>query len=129
MLTETVATFVKQNKAKGFRAEARYFDDGDFVTYFAKNDLYHAVRWSEVVTAYISEVSGELIGCKIKGVAALWKELGDFHVVCSDGKAKIGPLLLAASMADGKKEKEKIVAMNRQFGAETVDLSALGQAA
>jgi len=105
-MTSTLSEYLSTHKPAGFRSEATYFVDGDFLTYFLSNDPYYAERYDDMLTMYKSETTGELIGCKLKGVKLLVDKMGEFSFSVTDGKVKLGPLLVTAAMVSRKDSRE-----------------------
>lgn len=55
----------------GFKAVPHYFPDGDFISCFASDERCYAKQVGERLTVYYSDKTGEVVGCKIKGVKAI----------------------------------------------------------
>ena len=99
-----------------FRSEPQYFEDGDFVTYFFKDDIYHAERVDELLTVYVSDRTKELIGCKIKGVRAILKQADALFVTIKDVSSgiKLGMLFMAAiTMSEPDKAKDYMAMLEK----------------
>jgi hypothetical protein len=60
---------------KEFRPTAYYDPDGDCIVFLARPDNFHAERVDDLVTVYISEETGEVIGSLLKGVTPLCRKL------------------------------------------------------
>jgi len=81
-MATTLDQYLEGKTPKGFRAVPHYFEDGDYVSFYFSDGRCYAKRVDELLTAYYSEETGELVGCKIKGVALLLRTLKeDFAVV------------------------------------------------
>lgn len=109
-----------------------YFQDGDFVTFYFADDEAYEDRADGLVTLYRSFETGNLVGCKIKGVKRILAKLGNFGVAIQDGDAKvmlwmlfIGAALVSPSTASQKDSEE----LSRQYGALPVDNLPRGLAA
>lgn len=63
------------NLEKEFRPTAYYDADGDCIEFLARPDNFHAERVDELVTVYLSEETGEVIGSLLKGVTPFCKKL------------------------------------------------------
>lgn len=72
---ETLKEYLTANPPTEFQSSAEYFDVGDFVTYFAKSEMYYASRIDGLVTVYRSEKTDEPIGFKIKAVKSILKNM------------------------------------------------------
>lgn len=58
-----------------FHPTAYYDPDGDCIEFLARPDNFHAERVDELVTVYISEETGEIIGSLLKSVTPLCEKL------------------------------------------------------
>lgn len=127
----TLEQFMAKSPQPSFEAKPQYFADGDYVSYFVDDELYYAQRLDEHVTVYVSEKTGQMIGCKIKSVSHLLKNLGDFSVSITDHDHEISLGLLfltAATLADLSK-RERYMEIARKLGKAPLDRSTLPQAA
>lgn len=61
----------KKREIGKFKPIPQYFEAGDYLTVFFAEDIPHAIRVDGLLTIYVSDESGELVGCKIKGVSRL----------------------------------------------------------
>lgn len=68
----------KTKPAKIFRPLAQYIPEGDCLVFYFKPDPSHAERLDELLTVFRSQESGELTGCKIKGIKCILKRLEDY---------------------------------------------------
>jgi len=75
---QNLSEYLAGNPPRGFRPGPHYFPTGDYVTLFIKDERGHAERVDDLLTVYLSLATGELVGCKIKGVKRLLAELGAF---------------------------------------------------
>jgi hypothetical protein len=99
-MTETHLTdYLAGKKCQGFDPHPFYSKDGDFVSYYFRNDVCRAERIDNLLTIYLSleTAEEEFVGFKLKGVKQLWRHLGDFGFNVFDGKGKpmLGMLFLA----------------------------------
>ena len=72
--------YLKTHKAKGFKAVPHYFGQGDFVTYYFRDDPCYAERVDDLLTVFLTFDTKELVGCKIKGVRHILRTAGNFGV-------------------------------------------------
>jgi hypothetical protein len=73
-----------------------YSRAGDFVSIFREDTPYIAERVDEVLTIYLAQDNGRLIGCKIKGVSILARNvLALMHI--DSGPIRIQWMLLNAA--------------------------------
>ena len=126
-MAQNLTEYLRGRKAKRFVARPLYFQDGDFVSYFLKDERCYARRVDRLLTLYVSMQSDELVGCKIKGVRRLLKKLGDFGVMIEDGDgAVLGLLFLAAaSLTDDPSQKEEYERIGHKIGSAKIEKSEL----
>lgn len=83
MAQETSAHMLKElaslPRAK-FRGEPWYNAAGDCVMWFFGEQESYACRIDDKLTVYRAFGTDDLVGCQVKGVAALLQKLGTFHV-------------------------------------------------
>jgi hypothetical protein len=87
--------YLAGKEARNFRPHPQYSRDGDFLTFFFRDDDAIAKRVDELLTVYVSAETDELVGAKIKGVQRILSTLGDFGVTIKDAKLTLGMLFLA----------------------------------
>jgi hypothetical protein len=110
-LTEYFATAQCGN----FKPEPMYSAQGDFLTFFFKDDDAYERRVDELLTIYLSESTDELVGCKIKGVREILKTLGDFGVMIRNKKLMLSMLFLAGmAVSKTPESKEKYEMIGRR---------------
>jgi hypothetical protein len=117
-LTEYLAT----NKPEGFRPVPHYFPQGDFVTYYFRNDPCYAQRLDDVITVFLAFGSDELVGCKIKGVKQILQSAGNFDVTIDDGAIKLGIFFfVGAAVAKDEAQKKRYEELRRVAKNVTLD--------
>jgi hypothetical protein len=79
-MDEKLKEYLAENPSKGFRPVPHYFPTGDYVTFYVKDERCHAERVDDLLTVFLSNDTGEMIGCKIKGVRRLLDAMGAFGV-------------------------------------------------
>jgi hypothetical protein len=92
---ELIAYIKSHPPAGEFRPCAYYGPDEDALMFYFRNDPDYAKRINSRVTVYLSTDTHELVGCQIKGVGRVLRELGDFDVTIKHGKIKLKIVLLA----------------------------------
>jgi len=102
-MAKTLKDYLATASHKGFNPVPRYYSVGDYLTYFARPDRCTTKRINELLTIYVAE-DGSLVGCKVKGISLVMKDLKKLHVCVSDGKLTLG--LLFVSLAALTKEAE-----------------------
>ena len=79
--------------ADQFVPVATYDPDGDCIEFLAKPDPFYAERVDDLVTVYISQESGEVIGSLIKGASAfcekMLEKMPGFKIEILDGRVKL----------------------------------------
>lgn len=112
----------------GQEPDAAVLQRGDFITYFRKDDLACTRRLGKIATVYLSEETGEMVGCKIKSVNALLAILGDFKILVHDKEngISLGMLIFAAmSEADSPEVKQEYRRLAKDFGDASIDRESL----
>lgn len=94
---ETLDQYLEGRKAKGFTSVPHYFRDGDFVSFFLSDERCYSERVDDLLTVYLSEKTGEMVGCKVKGVRLLLETLDAFSVTIDDGRVRLSWLFLSAA--------------------------------
>jgi hypothetical protein len=97
MATDTdLERYLIENAPSGeFSPCAHYDRDADALTVFISNEPEYAKRLNSRVTAYLSEETDELMGCRIKGVRSVLEDIGSFDVALSHGRIKLKMLFVA----------------------------------
>lgn len=79
--------------AERFQPTTTYDPDGDCIDFLARPDPFYAERVDDLVTAYYSQETGELVGSLLKGVLAFCKKMSEtmpaFEVVIRDGRVQL----------------------------------------
>jgi hypothetical protein len=85
--------------ARPFRPTAYYDADGDCIEFLARPDNFHGERLDDLVTVYVSEETGEVIGSLLSGVTPLCRNLLErlpgFRIEIQQGKVKLVHIFLA----------------------------------
>lgn len=113
---------LKGRKVKDFKAVPHYFANGDYVTYYLRNDRCHAQRVDDLLTVYLAMGTDELVGCKIKGVKHILQTAGDFGVRVDDGDVHLGLFFfLGAAWTKDEAKKKRYEELGRM--AKNVSLN------
>ena len=91
----TLADYIKGKRPAAFEARPLYVAEGDCLTFYFKDDDAYAERIDELLTVYRSAGTRELVGCQVKGVRYILKNLGTFGVEIRDGKVDLRVLFMA----------------------------------
>jgi len=89
-MAEDLKSYLAEHKCQGFNPVPHYFQAGDFITYFSRDDRCFEQRLDDIVTVYLSMDTKELVGCKIKGVKHILQTAGDFDVTVDDAEVRLG---------------------------------------
>ncbi len=109
-MAENLTERLAGRRCADFNPRPMYFQDGDYVTYFFKDEIAEENRVDELLTVYRSIKTGEMVGCKIKGVRRILQMLGRFGVVIQDEHNVLGILFVGAALIlpERREEHEKV---------------------
>jgi hypothetical protein len=129
-MAESLTEYLAKNKPQGFRPVPHYFPQGDFVTYYFRNDPCYAQRLDDVVTVFLAFGTDELVGCKIKGVKKILQSAGDFDVHIEDSAIKLGLFFfVGAAVAKDESQRKRYDELQRLAKNATLDRRELQTAA
>jgi hypothetical protein len=94
-MAENLMDYLATAKCEKFEPKPMYSVQGDFLTFFFRDDDAYERRVDELLTLYLSESGNELVGCKIKGVSAILRTLGNFGVTIREKQLRLSMLFLA----------------------------------
>jgi hypothetical protein len=118
--------YLASAKCEHFEPKPLYSAQGDFLTFFFRDDDAYEKRVDELLTVYLAEADDELVGCKIKGVTQILKTLGNFGVMIRDQQLKLSMLFLAGMAVSSTPEsKEKYEAIGKQTQGVVLDTEKL----
>ena len=89
-MAQDLDEYLKTHPPKGFRPVPHYFAQGDFVTFYFRNDPCFAQRVDDLLTVFVAFDTRELVGCKIKGVKHILQTAGEFGVTVDGGDIQLG---------------------------------------
>jgi hypothetical protein len=106
-----------------FEPYAYYGEEEDALTVYFRGDADYARRLNSRVTVFLSLDSEELVGCQIKSVRHVLKDIGWFDVSIEHGKARLDLLFLPlyGAFPDGDDARHfyrKLGEMARRAGIE-----------
>ena len=105
-MAEDLMTYLAGREATRFEPRPFYSPDGDFLTFYFRDEDHYAERVDELLTVYRSMENHELIGCKIKGVSRILDTLGRFGVEVEDGEMRMSFLFLSGALnPDGDRRR------------------------
>jgi len=117
--------YIKSHPPVGEFAPCAYFgQEEDALMFYFRNDPDYAKRVNSRVTIYLSEENNELVGCQIKGVGRVLRELGQFDVTIRHGRVKLSLVLLAFmdGMLAGDETREVYREVYRRAAEADVEL-------
>jgi hypothetical protein len=121
--------YLKTHPPLGFRPVPHYFPQGDFVTYYFRNEPSYAERVDDLLTVYLTFDTKELVGCKIKGVKHILQTAGDLGVSLDDGLVRLGMFFfVGASLAKDEAQRTRYDQIGRQAKEVTMDRKQLEEA-
>lgn len=80
-MADNLKDYLQSAKCKGFQPIPQDFAKGDFLTHYFKDARCHSKRVDDLLTVYLADDTGELVGCKIKGVKHILRNAGQFGVL------------------------------------------------
>ena len=92
----------KDQMAEDPQMEMKYVPEGDCLVYFMNDHLCHAERLTDLVTIFIADDDGELVGFEIKGVRRMLEQYKSFGVTLHRRKVQIGILFVLAGVHPGQ---------------------------
>lgn len=99
-MAPNLSEYLKTNRPGTFRSAPRYFESGDYLTYFVQDVDYYAKRLDDVVTVYLTKGTDRLVGCKVKGVRHILRTAGAFGVGLEGAAVKLGLFFFAGAAPD-----------------------------
>ena len=119
--------YIQKHPHKGFDGQPHYYEDGDYLTFFAKEDRCYSVRINELLTIYVSSSDrSSLVGCKIKGIVQVVQYLERLKVVVSDSDISIGLLFTSVAAVTNEDDTRKdVISYGSQLPAAQIPRSSL----
>ena len=128
-MAQDLMEYLKTHPPQGFRPIPHYFPQGDFVTYYFRNDPSFAERVDDLLTVFLTFDTKELVGCKIKGVKHILQTAGDFGVTLDDGDVQLGLFFfVGASMAKEESQRKRYEQLRLVASAAILDKRELAGA-
>jgi len=121
---ELIAHIMSHPPIGKFRPCAYYGVEEDALMFYFRDEPDYARRVNSRITIYLSMHDHELVGCQIKGVGRVLRELGKFDVTIKHGKVKLQFVLLAFmdSMLEGPETQEVYREVVRRAREKDVEL-------
>lgn len=121
-MAKNLKEYLENHHPQGFRPVPHYIPEGDFVTYYFRNDPSFAQRVDDLLTVYLAFDSKELVGCKIKGVKHILQAAGDFGVTVDDGRIQLGLFFfVGAALAKDTLQRMRYEELGRVASKVTID--------
>ncbi len=67
--------YLDTHKHKGFKPAPRYYESGDYLTYFFKEDRCLSTEINEFLTIYRSIIDSSLVGFKLNNISLIIPQL------------------------------------------------------
>jgi hypothetical protein len=107
-MAEDLMEYLNTHPPQGFRPIPHYFPQGDFVTYYFRNERCYAQRVDDLLTVFVAFDTNELVGCKIKGIKHILQTAGDFGVSLDAGVVRLGMFFfIGASLAKDEVQRSR----------------------
>jgi hypothetical protein len=113
---------------KQFVSKPHFYGDEDFLTYFINENRCFAQRINELVTVFTDIRTGELVGCKVKGIQRILSNIKGFHVRVTDGTTTLGLLFLSLLAESPDREKPSLRRAAERFSDVPIPQQALSTA-
>jgi hypothetical protein len=123
-MDKTLEQYLEGKTCEGLKLRPQYFQDGDFVTYFFREDVAYEERFDELLTIYKAMETGEMVGCKIKGVCRILSKLKAFKVVVDDERWPLALMFLGAALVNPASQDE-YQRHSEDYGEVTIDSKEL----
>ena len=121
-MAQDLIEYLKTHPAQGFRPVPHYFPEGDFVTYYFRNDPSYAQRVDDLLTVFLAFDTKELVGCKIKGVRHILQTAGDFGIGLDAGTVQLGFFFfVGASLAKEEMQKKRYEELRQKASEVSLD--------
>jgi hypothetical protein len=128
-MAENLNEYLKSHSSKGFRAVPHYFAQGDFVTYYFRNDPCYAERVDDLLTVFLAFDTKELVGCKIKGIKHILQTAGNFGVSVDGGDVRLGVFFfIGAAFAKDEFQRSRYDQIGQKAKEATLDRKELEEA-
>jgi hypothetical protein len=121
-MAKNLSEYLETHRANGFRPAPHYFAQGDFVTYYFRNDPCYAERVDDLLTVFLTFDTKELVGCKIKGVKHILQTAGNFGVALNDGDLRLGMFFfVGAALAKDEAQRSRYEQIGEKAKEAVVD--------
>jgi hypothetical protein len=121
-MAQNLMEYLKAHPPQGFRPVPHYFPQGDFVTYYFRNDPCHAQRVDDLLTVFLTFDTNELVGCKIKGVKHILRTAGNFGVSLDAGAVRLGIFFfVGAALAKDEDQRSRYEEIGQKAKDVTMD--------
>ena len=113
-MAQDLREYLETHTPQAFRPVPHYFPQGDFVTYYFRNDRCYSQRLDDIVTLFLAFETHELVGCKIKSVKHILQTAGDFGVTVAEGDVQLGLFFfIGAARARDESQKRRYEELRR----------------
>ncbi len=109
-----LAEFLRTHVPKGFSSKPYYSAHGDALIFYFKDEPSYAHRVDKLLTVYHSLEGNEIVGCEIKGIRVILRELGSFGIEIHSGKMELA-LLFLGYVQIANPPREEVEPLKRAF--------------
>lgn len=125
-MAQDLDDYLQTHEPQGFRPVPHYFAQGDFVSYYFRNDPCYAERVDDLLTVFLTFDTKELVGCKVKGVKQILRTAGDFGVSLDDGDVRMGMFFfIGAALAKDEAQRLRYDQIGQKANEAMVDRTEL----
>jgi len=93
-----------EGKSPQFSPEPWYNRDGDCLHVLFRDSDYYAKRIDDVLTVLVGHEDGEIVGCLVKGITHIAKQLG--HMGISIQNTPLNVLIMGTFFADENRQEK-----------------------
>jgi len=123
-MIDRIEEFIQQqDMAKEFSPYVELNEQADALTAYFKSDADYSKRLTDHVTLYLSLDNDELIGCRIKGVRGILKDLPNYLSVDHD-RVRLSVMFLPYVSAASEEEREMLKKLARASGDMRIPMPA-----
>ncbi len=125
-MAQNLDEYLATHQPQEFRAVPHYSAQGDFVSYYFRNDPCYAERVDDLLTVFLTFDTKELVGCKIKGVKHILRTAGNFGVFLDDADVRLGMFFfIGAALAKDEAQRRRYEEIGQKAKEVTVDRKEL----
>ena len=85
----------KKPPEENFTPYCRISEEADALTVYFEDESDYSERLSDHITLYRSLDGGQIVGCRIKGISGILKDLPKFFIHVEQGKVRLAAIFFA----------------------------------